>query len=492
MIAIAKRKIGLAGALSVLLLGTISLLFIPLPAIQSPGVLALLGRLHPLLVHFPIVLVPLLTLSYFLLGKKERASLTRWLQIGWLVTLVVTVSAVGAGYLLYASGEYGGMLVERHLQAGVVVAVSLIAAYLMVLWEKDLPVSKNVLLVLLITNAALVYTGHLGGSLTHGEGFLRDALPRPGEAAMMNKLLEESNIYADLVVPILETNCMSCHNENKSKGDLVLTSYAQMNAGGKSGKPALVVGAPEESELYLRVNLPPSDEDVMPPEGKSPLSSVEVDIIKWWIAEGASTDMIYGRGPQDSLLALQIENFLPSLRGARIRQLRTRKQFRTLYAEFVEVANPLGLDVKVDADSDSSLFNVSVQFPSDIRIDDNTVAALRPFAPYISSLSLVGTDISDDALYHVASMRQLQELYVPNTALDGSGLAYLKDLDQLTLLNLSNTEFANAYVFNIASLRSLSTLYVFDTQLEESIEEALKVYREDVDVRHEEGPFNKR
>ena len=493
MIAVTKRKTYISVTLVALLLGAISLLFLPLPAIQSPGILAFLGRLHPILVHFPIVLVPLLTVLHLLIQQKGLSSLMPWLQMGWLATLATLVFAVGAGYLLYASGEYGGDLVERHLQGGVVVTVVLIGAYLLTLRQPDAStVSKSVLIALVIANGALVYTGHQGGALTHGEGFLLDALPRPGEAALLNKPLEASNVYADLIVPILEAKCMSCHNENKSRGDLLLTSYAAMKAGGKSGKPGVVEGAPDESELFVRVNLPATDDDIMPPEGKAPLSAVEIDMIAWWIAEGASTDKIYGTGPADSLLALQIENYLPTLRGAHIRQLRTREEFRALLAEFTGVATPLGLNVQVDADSDSSLFIVSVEFPSNIRIDDNTVATLRPFAPYISSLSLVGTEISDDALFHIASMQQLQELYLPNTAIDGSGIVYLKDLTQLAVLNLSNTELADENVFDIAALSALRTLYVFNTQLEASVEAALKAHRADLDIRHEEGPFTRR
>ena len=141
--------------------------------------------------------------------------------------------------------------------------------------------------------------------------------------------------------------------------------------------------------------------------------------------------------------------------------------------EFREVVAPLGLDVRVDADSDSSLFAVSVQFPSSTQIDDNTIATLRPYASFISSLSLVGTEISDDAFFHIAAMENLQELYVPNTAVDGLGIVYLKELGQLDVLNLSNTELANPNVFHIAALPVLSTLYIFNTEVEPNVEHAL-------------------
>lgn len=490
MTVVATRVRYIFGILSIVLLGVVSLLVVPPPSIQSPSILAFLGRLHPIAVHFPIVLVPTFTVYYLFIRQGKIKEYWSILKIGWLITIGSTVVAVSAGYLLYASGDYGGKLVQLHLQGSVLVAVLLLIGALLAFQSRTPRQINRVLAVLLAANVALVYTGHQGGSLTHGEGFLADALPRASEASLLNKPLNESGIYQDLVRPILEARCMSCHNENKTKGDLNLATYPLMKAGGKSGDSILVAGLPEESELYRRIVLPQTDDEVMPPTGKSRLKQVELDLIEWWISEGADQEMLYGAGPADSMLASQIERYVPNLRGAHIQRIRSRQEFRSLYTAFKEAVTPLGLDVRVDADSDSSLFAVSVQFPSSMQVNDNTIAALRPYASYISSLSLVGTEISDDAFFHIAAMENLQELYVPNTAVDGSGMVYLKELAQLELLNLSNTELANPYVFHIAALPHLSTLYIFNTEVEPSIEEALATYRPDVDVRQEEGPFN--
>ena len=492
MTVVATRVRYIFGVLSVLLLGVVSLLVVPQPAIQSPSILAFLGRLHPIVVHFPIVLVPALTVFYLFIRQGKIKENWAALKIGWLITIGCTVASVCAGYLLYASGDYGGKLIQLHLQGSVAVTVLLLIGALLAFQSRAARQINRVVVVLLAANIALVYTGHQGGSLTHGEGFLADAFPRAGESALLNKPLHEAGVYQDVVRPILEARCMSCHNENKAKGDLNLTTYSLMQVGGESGNRILVAGLPGESELYRRIVLPQTDDDAMPPMGKSSLKQVEVDLIEWWISEGADQEMLYGAGPADSMLATQIERYLPALRGAQVQRLRSRKDFRVLYAEFKEAVSPLGLDVRVDADSDSSLFAVSVQFPSSTQIDDNTIATLRPFASFISSLSLVGTEISDDAFFHIATMQNLKELYIPNTAVDGSGIVYLRALGQLDVLNLSNTELANPNVFHIAALPVLSTLYIFNTEVEPNVEDALLMHRPDIDVKHEEGPFNTR
>jgi hypothetical protein len=56
-------------------------------------------------------------------------------------------------------------------------------------------------------------------------------------------------------------------------------------------------GDPENSELFRRVTLMSSHEDVMPPEGE-PLTKAEVKVIEDWIRAGAPTDVQQGDRPK--------------------------------------------------------------------------------------------------------------------------------------------------------------------------------------------------
>ena len=89
------------------------------------------------------------------------------------------------------------------------------------------------------------------------------------------------------VLPVLYHHCFSCHSEKqaKPKGGLRLDTVEEIRKG-----DVIVAGKPEESELLKRTLLPTSDEDVMPPlkGGAQPLSESERDVIKRWIAGGAS------------------------------------------------------------------------------------------------------------------------------------------------------------------------------------------------------------
>ncbi len=92
--------------------------------------------------------------------------------------------------------------------------------------------------------------------------------------------------FEDQVLPILYHHCFSCHSEKpvKPKGGLKLDSMAAILDSG-----SLVPGKPEESDLFTRVSLAHTDEDVMPPlkGGAQPLSLEERAVLQEWIAAGA-------------------------------------------------------------------------------------------------------------------------------------------------------------------------------------------------------------
>ena len=89
------------------------------------------------------------------------------------------------------------------------------------------------------------------------------------------------------VKPILEFNCVSCHQASKPLGNLRLDKYAQMLKGA-GGKPVLIAGKPLESLIYTTTVLAADDEKVMPPtKDMQVLSKPETEILKNWIKEGA-------------------------------------------------------------------------------------------------------------------------------------------------------------------------------------------------------------
>src|SRR5688572_27133276 len=84
---------------------------------------------------------------------------------------------------------------------------------------------------------------------------------------------------------VLKQHCISCHNHEKKKGGLVLSSREMAMHGGESG-PVIVPGKSAESPLAAAVS--PEADPHMPPKGQ--LSPDEIAAIKAWIDSGAQWD----------------------------------------------------------------------------------------------------------------------------------------------------------------------------------------------------------
>jgi len=86
----------------------------------------------------------------------------------------------------------------------------------------------------------------------------------------------------DAVQPILRQHCVSCHNEDQPRAELILTSLDKVLAGSSSG-PVVVPGQPQSSPLYL---LTAHLESPRMPPNKPRLTPRELQKLSQWIETG--------------------------------------------------------------------------------------------------------------------------------------------------------------------------------------------------------------
>ena len=91
--------------------------------------------------------------------------------------------------------------------------------------------------------------------------------------------------FARQIQPILERNCLRCHNPDKAKGNLRMDTREAMLKGGDDAE-AIVPGDVAKSEMLVRIHLRPIDEGVMPDEGQA-LAREEVELLDAWVLAGA-------------------------------------------------------------------------------------------------------------------------------------------------------------------------------------------------------------
>ena len=259
-----------------------------------------LGRLHPLLVHFPIGLLIVAFFMEMTTINGRRPGLRQ--GISWMVYAGASFAALSSlfGWLLRTFDDYSGELVEFHQNMGLITAsLAVICAILLQAQVKGKLSSRLYYRVALgLTVGSLIFASHLGASLTHGSDYLSGAFNQAdpydndrGEALLaslssLDSLNEGQLDQLNLEVrAILAHNCYQCHSENKQKGELVLENKRGVYQGGKSGE-IIVKGSPSESEIFRRISLPTDHDEVMPKKGKT-LKKNQIALVKLWIEKDA-------------------------------------------------------------------------------------------------------------------------------------------------------------------------------------------------------------
>ncbi len=87
--------------------------------------------------------------------------------------------------------------------------------------------------------------------------------------------------YDEHVLPLFKNQCLKCHNPDKAKADLDLSTYGATIKGSSSG--AIVKGGDPDGSSLVKV-VTHAAEPTMPPNSKLP--DKEIEIIKKWVAGG--------------------------------------------------------------------------------------------------------------------------------------------------------------------------------------------------------------
>ena len=116
------------------------------------------------------------------------------------------------------------------------------------------------------------------------EMFVRAMMPKPvAEPEVKMAVAEKFVNFMDDVLPIFESRCFKCHNDDKREGGFTMSTFGNMMSGGSSGEVVLAAGDVDGSRLF---QLAMQEIDpIMPPRGK-PLEDEQLDVIQQWIESG--------------------------------------------------------------------------------------------------------------------------------------------------------------------------------------------------------------
>lgn len=306
-----------------------------------------IGRLHPVVLHFPLALGAAAALMEVLAWIRRRpAPSPSAFTLLWLAALAAPVAAA-SGWFLAASDGDDSTTLDWHRWTGIASSVGLLGAAIMATALRrsaardvraasagvpsqalsttvtnaaspDRRLQSRVYRLGVIAVAALIgFCGHLGGEMKWGEGFtttklfaaLRATLgasgsgepasigaaPVRGETASARNGAAVSGdddgttdqvLFDPHIRAIFAERCAECHLGGRRKGKLSLTARELIVRSNEDGLMIVKAGTPEESELLRRVLLPEADDLAMPPEGPR-VSAVQAALIRRWIESGA-------------------------------------------------------------------------------------------------------------------------------------------------------------------------------------------------------------
>ncbi len=457
------------------------------------------GRSHPLLVHFPVALLVVAAASE--LGGLWRRSPEVGAMARGLVwfALPATFAAAFAGWTMSERDPVSRAMastLEWHRWTGVGV---LALTVLCVLLRQKTSAFRGALFCGAI---GVGVTGHLGGTMSWGDGYLLEPIQswraanartepapesvvrlkneseRPVGAApgvllggpssldvseetkprLKDPEAESTPIKMEFVKdiqPILERYCVECHGPRKKKGGLRLEPIDAAFPTGDEDFWTMLPGDGESSLLVQRMLLPRDDDEAMPPKGDA-VPADQIQKVITWINAGA-------HGPGLEHIKRAATKAVDERRLDPLGVLEPTEAEQALIDTAVAALRDRGVVVQAVAQRHYGLeVNLSLLRPA---ASDEHLDLLRGLEPVLVRLDLSRTAVTDEGFAQVAALPELRDLRLGGTQLGDAIAPVLKQSPKLTRLNLYGTKCSEALLPTLSNLESLERLHIWGSKI---------------------------
>ena len=468
--------------------------------------LTFVGTLHPAVLHFPIALgIVAAIVELWGAVRRDPGPSSFALTAVWFAAIVAVVTATSGWFNAEFLNRGLSLNLFLHRWIGIASAVLLITLAIsgsIIRARPKTSLSGAWRMALLATAGALGFTGHLGGSMVYGDGYITDALwaaidqteksqrdsaanaakaqlgivETPQVATAVSEIAVPAPVvlsaggkssvdFSKQIVPILTANCYECHGNGKHKGGVHLDDWKWMTTERK-GEWAVKPGDPSASLLLSNIELPESDDSAMPPTGNR-VSSADIALIREWIVQGASAGNGISPGAvSDNRWSLP-ERSLTADELARI-QAQT-----PVMAQFGVTVQPLAQG------SSNYEANASLAAPP---IGDAQVEKLVSLADFLVVLNLANSTISDLVGSIIVQFQSLRVIRIDHTQAGDQVAERLAGMQKLESINFVATKLTDAGLASLTKLKSLRRLYIWSSQTTPEGSKQFRIARPDVQL----------
>jgi hypothetical protein len=280
------------------------------------------------------------------------------------------------------------------------------------------------------------------------------------------------------------------------KGDLRMDEIKLFIKGGKHGV-IFKANDVQGSEFIKRILLPESDEEHMPPKGKTQITKNELLVLKWWIEQGASFD----KKVSQLAVSNEVKPILASIGiGDKMNILSEIKQDKYIVEESILAKNVDAVEISVieKVKKSGGLIlplsqnnnYVEVTFLNNPKFSDKDASLIAIAPAQTLWLKLSKTQISDSSIELILKLPNLTRLHLENTKITDNAINSISVLQNLEYFNLIGTNITDASIQNLSKLKNLKKLYLWKTKVTltgvETLKKALPNLSVDVGITEEQ------
>ena len=410
-----------------------------------------LGKFHPVVLHLPIGAL-LFTFLIALVALKEDKPFRTTIKMGLIFSFFGALVSSILGYLLYQAGGYEEAAVKNHMILGWTTT-----ACIAILWAlfEQVSFKKIFFPFFVISVTILSVTGHYGGQITHGQQYL--ALPQEGENVITINV-DSIQLYEQAVAKIFDKKCVSCHNFSKRKGGLALHQPLAILEGGELGLP-FTVGNALESRIIEYAGLPLEDDLHMPPQGRPQLTSSELNVLSYWVDQGAKFDGTISFKSFPEQVQKSFAQFLPK----KLPDVKPLKASILLRLQ--------EMDFRVSPYTAETPF-IQAKFMGE-SLRRKALNALLDAADQVIELELPNVDLPNRFWEEITLFKNLLKLKLDGTNVEDQHLQILNGLP-LQSLNIARTQVSQLGVKSLLEHTSMEYLYAWNTKIASKEEKLLQ------------------